>query len=427
MFKVLVIAYYFPPMGLSGVQRTLKFTKYMSRFNWAPTVITTGRTAYFAHDKSLLKEAEEANIRIIRTEAFDPNSLLKKFGTVKAPRESIRRFLNRISQTLFIPDNKISWSKKVFKVADEILSKESFDAIFVTIPPFSAFKSAAKLKKKYDIPLFVDYRDLWYGSYFAFYPTPLHKYLHKKMEYQSLKAVEKIIVTNRKIKEFLLKTYQFLGFEDVIILRHGYDSEDFENAKPIPKENNKMILTYSGIFMEYATPYYFLKAFKKLSQERPDIAANIEVRFVGILGKKNQKLVKKLKLENFIHDYGYLEHGEAVRKIISSDVLWLMVGRRRNIDAILPGKIFEYIGSRKPYIACVPEGAAKIVSEEYGAAVITEPDDIEQIKNALIEVHSLYKQNKLPVPDEEFVLKHDRKELTEELTKQFQFYLKEIE
>ncbi len=124
MFKVLVIAYYFPPMGLSGVQRTLKFTKYMSRFNWVPTVITTGRTAYFAHDKSLLKEAEEANIRIIRTEAFDPNSLLKKFGTVKAPRESIRRLLNRISQTFFIPDNKISWSKKVFKVADEILSKK---------------------------------------------------------------------------------------------------------------------------------------------------------------------------------------------------------------------------------------------------------------------------------------------------------------
>ena len=209
MFKVIVIAYYFPPMGLSGVQRTLKFTKYMKEFNWEPTVITSGKTGYFAHDNSLMVEAEEAGIQIIRTEGNDPNSILSKFGTIKIPRESIRRILNRISQTFFIPDNKVSWSKKAAKIVEQLLKKNSYDAIFVTCPPFSAFAEIAELKKKFDVPIFVDYRDLWFDSYFSFYPTPFHKTIHKNLEYNSLKACDKVIVTNRQIKEKLLKNYPF--------------------------------------------------------------------------------------------------------------------------------------------------------------------------------------------------------------------------
>ena len=112
MFKVLVIAYYFPPLGLSGVQRTLKFVKYMPPHGWQPTVITTGNVAYYAHDKSLQHELDKLNIKVIRTSSIDPNTVLAKFGTVKMPNEKVRKALNLISQTLFIPDNKISWSKQ---------------------------------------------------------------------------------------------------------------------------------------------------------------------------------------------------------------------------------------------------------------------------------------------------------------------------
>ena len=102
MHKVLVIAYYFPPMGLSGVQRTLKFVKYLKNYNWEPTVITTGKVAYFAHDESLKKELDETAVRVIRVGGSDPNSLLSKKGTIKLPSEFIRKTFNRISQTFFI-------------------------------------------------------------------------------------------------------------------------------------------------------------------------------------------------------------------------------------------------------------------------------------------------------------------------------------
>jgi glycosyltransferase involved in cell wall biosynthesis len=424
MFKVLVVAYYFPPLGLSGVQRTLKFVKYMKKYNWEPTVLTTGSAGYFAHDGSLLKEAEEAGVKIIRTGAHDPNSLLAKFGTIKPPPEKIRKLLNRISQTFFIPDNKRSWSKKAFQKAKEILDKESFDAIFITAPPFSSIYFLRKLKKLFNVPILVDYRDLWFESYFAFYPTPVHKWLHKRMEYLSLKAIDKITVTNRRIKEKLIKDHKFVTFNDVIILPHGFDPEDFENAKPIPKPNDKLILTYSGIFMEYNTPKYFLYAFKKLTMERPDIASKIQLHFVGHLRRENQKLVLKLDLEEYVKDHGYMNHKDAVVKLISSDVLWMMAGKRRNIDVILPGKLLEYFGSKKPIVGCVPDGAAKNALEEYGASFITEPDNIDEIKNTLIKVYELYKKKELPVPDESVLQKYRRDFITEQLIKQMQSLVK---
>lgn len=426
MFKVLVIAYYYPPLGLSGVQRTLKFTKYMSKFNWHPTVITTGNVAYFAHDFSLLKEAEEAGVRIIRTEAFDINTIIgKQYQTVNMPKEFVRKILSRISKAIFIPDNKKSWARKAYKIAKELLQKEKFDIIYVTIPPFSSFVYAAKLKKEFGIPLFVDYRDLWFGNHFAFYPTPYHKYRHKKLEYNALRAADKVVVNNRKKKENLLLNYPLLKYNEVMIIPHGYDPADFENnSDKVVPPSSKMKLTYSGIFYENITPKYLLKAFKKLSIDRPDIAANIELEFIGHLRKENKKLIKELGINEFVRDHGYLEHHEVVKKLKTCDVLWMMIGRINNADTISTGKLAEYFGSRKPILGCVVEGADKTALKEYGASFITEPDDIQEIYNTLIKVHQLYSQKSLPVPNEEFVIKHDRIKLTEELTKAFQFYLK---
>jgi len=424
MFKVLVIAYYFPPMGLSGVQRTLKFVKYMKKYGWEPVVLTAADTGYFAHDPYLLKEAENTGIKIYRVGGKDINSRLAKKGTVKMPSEIVRKILSRLSYTFFIPDNKIGWTKQALVKAREILKNEQIEMIFVSGPPFSSFMMAAQLKEEFNLPLILDYRDLWYGSQFAFYPTPLHKYLHKKKEYKVLKSADKIITTNRKVKEKILNYYKFLTFEDIFIISHGFDPQDFENLLPEKKNNNKMILTYSGIFYEFITPKYLLKAFKKLSLERPDMAANIELHFVGLLRKENERLIRKLELESFVKQFGYLNHRDALVKVISSDVLWLMAGKARNIETHSAGKLYEYFGTRKPILACLPTGALRSAAEEYRAAFITEPDNIDQIKSTLFAIYELYKTQNLPIPDEEFIEKHRRDYLTELLTKQFQFLIK---
>jgi Glycosyltransferase len=245
------------------------------------------------------------------------------------------------------------------------------------------------------------------------------------MEYRALKKADKITATNRKMKEKLINFYQFLSFEDIVIIPHGFDPEDFANIKAEQKKNNKMYLTYSGSFYEYITPKFFLHAFKELSLERPDIAANIELHFIGFLRTENVKLIKKLKLQEFVKSFGYLNHLESLSKLMMADVLWFMVGRGRNADTISSGKLYEYIGTKKPIVACVPDGALKATAQEYGASFVTSPDNITEIKNAIIRCYELYRSSSLPKPSADFVEKHRRDLLTEQLVKQFQFLVRE--
>ncbi len=424
MFKVLVIAYYFPPLGLSGVQRTVKFVKYLPSNNWSPTVLTCGDIAYYSYDNDLLDEVTNNDIKIVRVSGKEINSRLRKKGITKMPSEFIRKLLNRLSQTFFIPDNKIGWSKKAIITARQLLKSEKFDEIFVTAPPFSSFQMACKLKKEFNLPLIVDYRDLWFGNHFSFYPTPFHSLLHKRMEYKSLKTADKVITINRRMKEKLIETYKFLTFKDVYIIPQGFDPADFDGIVSEKKLKSKMIIIYSGTFYEFITPKFFLKAFKLLTIERPEIAANIELHFTGFLRKENRRLIKKLSLQEYVTENGYLSHRTSLIKTMSSDILWLMIGNGKNADTVSTGKAFEYFGTRKPVIACVPDGSLRNSLEEYGAAFITDPDNIEQIKNTIVKVYELYIKNNLPVPNEEFILNLRRDYLTELLTKQMQFLLR---
>lgn len=425
MYKVLIFSYYFPPKGLSGVQRTTKFVKYLPEFNWSPTVITTGDIAYFAHDNSLLEDLKNENIRVVRVNGKEINSILKKKGTVKMPREIFRKMYSWFSSWFFIPDNKRSWSKKAYKEAKILCAQEKFDVVFVTGPPFSSVEAALKISEEFKIPLFVDYRDLWYGNQFARYPTIWHRLKTKREEDTTLRKVDKIVVTNRRIKERLMKYYPFLTHNKMLILSHGYDQEDIiKAAKSVVKLSKKMVITYSGLFYEYITPKYFLKAFRLIVKENPEIAANIELHFIGFLRIENRKLIRRYNLQNFVVEHSYMEHNEALKKILASDLLWFMVGKGRNADTISSSKMYEYFGTKKPVLACLPEGALRTHLSDYEASYISDPYDIKKIKQNILKAYSDYTSGKLPKPDDEFVEKFDRKLLTKQLATEFQFFLK---
>jgi glycosyltransferase involved in cell wall biosynthesis len=210
----------------------------------------------------------------------------------------------------------------------------------------------------------------------------------------------------------------------VYIISHGYDAEDFINIGQLQKPNDKMIITYSGLFYEYITPKYFLQAFKRLLVENSSIAENIRLSFVGLLGKENQKYIRDLKLEPYITEYGYLEHQETIQKLMMSDILWIMVGNGKSAETISSGKLYEYFGTSKPIIACLPDGALKMAAAEYKASFITEPDNVQQIKNAILETFNLFKAGNLPNPDEKFIEGFRRDLLTEQLALQLNKVLK---
>lgn len=411
--RVLVIAYYFPPMGLSGVQRTLKFVKYLPHYGWQPTVLTVTPTGYFAQDYTLLDEIHPMHIDVHRVGSLDPNRLFRKRGVVKMPSEGWRKVLTFLSDTFFIPDNKILWKAKALKAAEGLFGKQNFDVIFATAPPFTDLLIGAELKKRFNRPLVLDYRDPWHEYPLKYYPTPFHKLLNYKLEKKVLHAASKVITTNRRVKEMILKRYKFLSYKDVIILPQGYDPQDFRTNPASKPARKKMRITHAGVFYGGRTPRYFLEALRRTFGAHPEIKEKTECVFIGAIHDDHLRMIKTMGLEGNVTTTGYLDHLHCSEYLIDSDVLWLMMTN----DSQSPGKLYEYFGARKPVLACLPEGFLRQAVEETGAGIVVAPDDIEGISTAILKFYNQYKDNQLPKPKEEVVLRYDRMALTNELSK----------
>jgi glycosyltransferase involved in cell wall biosynthesis len=418
--RVLVIAYYFPPMGLSGVQRTSKFVKYLPQYGWEPTVLTVQNVGYFAQDESLLQELEGRNVRIARTPAAGPGKFLVKRETVRLPSERTRKWLSRVSDTLFIPDNKIGWKKTAVKTALDLHRETPFDLIFSTAPPFTDFLIGSAVKAAIRKPLVLDYRDPWLEYPFRFYPTPLHRWRHKVLERSALKASSHVITTNRRVKETLIALYPFLTYHDIDIISQGFDPEDFapvQSAVPesfVRKAGGTMRITYTGIFWENRVPTAFLHGLAALLAEQPRLRTKIEALFVGNFREENLRTVERLGLKDVVRTVDYVPHQECVRYLQDSDLLWMIV----RDDLGSPGKTYDYIGAGKPVLGLVPDGFLKTTIEEAGGTAVP-PDDIPAITRALADFYRRFEEGRLTGPPEDVRQRYDRQQLTGSLVRVF--------
>jgi glycosyltransferase involved in cell wall biosynthesis len=417
-------------MGLSGVQRTLKFAKYLKHYGWHATVLTVEETGYYAHDESLLKEAAEAGIEIIRTPSNDPNRLFggwfrkKQSGgstTVKMPRENVRRWMNRFSQTVFIPDNKIGWMKPAFDKASELLQNDKdFKVIFSSAPPYAAHLIGVALRDKFKLPLVTDFRDPWLDSPHLFLPTMYHRRRHLEMEEKVLQASSKVVVVNRRIKELMLMRYHgSLKHTDIVIIPHGFDPEDFERAS-VTRTGSKCRFVYSGVFYGITTPEPFLKGLKAAVDKNPKLKSSLEVRLIGLVRDEHLDLIKSLDLDSMIVSTGYKQHLDAISELKAADVLWLTLNRERNSDTLTIGKLFEYIGSGKPIFGISPDGVMKNLILESKVGYVASPDNTAEIAGKILEIYDAWKADALPQPNAEFIARYDRRKLAGDLAKEFE-------
>lgn len=403
--NVLVVSYYFPPMGLSGVQRTLKFVKYLPDFGWNPIVLTTYPKSYYAFDDELRQEIDEDKVKVYRA-GVEGKPKLKRF-----PSNYFFQNVARYIASFFLqPDTKIYWKKKAIGVGRKILQENKVDVIFATAPPFTDFLVAQELADEFNLPFVVDYRDIWVDNPFHFYPTFFHKLYVRKLEEKILKKAARIIVTFRGTKDVLLTRYPFLRSDEVVIIPHGFDSGDFEAVKDVKPDPKKFVVTHSGLFQDNRNPKYFLKGFARFLENRSDGIPK-EAWFVGLMRNSHQRLIKKFKLEENVKLFGYQPHTEVVRLLKKSNLLWLMY--EDNVRS--PGKLYEYFGARKPILICAPDGYMKSLALESEAAIGVEPRDVEGIYRALNTFYDLWRSDSLPTPSENFLQKFDRKSLTENL------------
>jgi glycosyltransferase involved in cell wall biosynthesis len=389
--RVLVLAYYFPPMGLSGVQRTAKFVKYLPEHGWDPVVLTVLPRGYFAFDQTLLDELEARQIRIVRTQSFDPTRLFPGNRHVALPGEAARSRLSAVSQWLLLPDNKIGWAPYAMRAGGRLLREGGFSAIYSSAPPYSSHLIAARLARRYRVPLVVDYRDDWLDNPRHWYPTRLHRWIHARQERRVSDSADAVVTINPIIGKALRRRHE----APVTLISQGFDPDDYPE-EPYQTTSDKLEFVYAGIFYDKQTPDPFLRGLHRLMAEEPALRSRVRATFVGLFSDRARALVQRLGLESLVRVLPYATQREAMVRVAEAQVPWLIVGAGKGQEQISTGKLYAYIGSRKPILGLVPPGAARKTLETYGASWIAHPDRPEEIDLVLRRIVRLWLEGNLP-------------------------------
>lgn len=399
-------------MGGSGVQRPAKLAKYLRDFGWEPVVLAPEPGAYISFDETLLQELLQLGIRIERVQ---PDTPFHKSGATKrkvAPGPFKEKLIKWVTSWFYLPDNKKGWVAPAVKRAVELHQSESFRAILSTAPPYSNCLIAASVKKKTGLPLVFDFRDDWLKSHWIWYPTKWHYRKMKEIEQDALRSADAISVVNPAYKASFLKRIPNGVKIPVEVIPNGFDPEDFKAATPVGSDRMFSII-HSGRFYNVIQPDTLLHSVKQAIQILPELKNRLSLQFQGGLEKRHRALINELKLEEVVTDFGYVDHRQAVQNIANADLLYLTLGERPYIDAVTPGKLFEYMGSQKPILAHVPQGAASEYLSQYGAASVVAPNDSATAAEEILFYFRLWQQNNLPEGDAVFSTRFSRLRIAE--------------
>jgi glycosyltransferase involved in cell wall biosynthesis len=396
MNKVLIVTYYWPPSGGAGVQRWLKFAKYLPEFGWEPIIITVDpqKAAYPVTDYSLGEELP-SGLRVYTTAATDYFSIYKKdkskipsAGFASSVDNTFKgKVLRFIRGNFFIPDPRKGWNKYALKQASELIDKEGIKHVITTSPPHSTQLIGLKIKKRYPfIKWIADLRDPWTDIYYyqQFYPTPLSKLIDAGYEKNVLKSADKILTVGLSLKNtYTLKAKDLEGKIEVI--PNGFDEDDFKEAELVnPPE---LTITYVGTLSDIYPVEGLITALQKLKRE----GKKFTLRFVGSVSGKCRQLILSGLHDTSIEFLPYVIHSEAVKYMMCSTLLLLIIPDHKSNKSILTGKLFEYVASGKPILCLGPsDGDAAEIINKCRAGITVAYNDYEKISEFIADVDTYF-------------------------------------
>lgn len=429
MKKVLIITYYWPPMGGGGVQRWLKTTKYLREYGWEPIVFTTENGEASVVDESSLKQIPK-DIETLRVPIWEPFGLYKKItgkkkneklvpGTVTEKGNSFSHRLSVwIRGNVFIPDARRFWIKPSTNYLIDYLKKNKVDAIVSTGPPHSTHMIALNVLKKYQIPWLADFRDPWTNIdfYHKLMLTNWADKQHKKMEQAVLKNANQVVTVSWSWAE----DFKNISGRMPMVITNGFDPEDFKNAGKVALDQ-KFTITHAGSLNEDRNPHILWEVLKQLCNENESFAQDLEVKFIGQIAGTAVNEAHENGLADHLNQIDNLPHVEVVKELIKSQVLLLPLNDTPNIDGVVPGKLYEYIGAQRP-ILCIgkPTGDSAKIIEETNAGKVADFTDQAKLKGIITTYYQAYKKSVLKVESSNYE-KYSRKllagQIAEELNK----------
>lgn len=411
MNKVLIIANQFPPMGGSGVQRSVKFVKHLPAFNYEPIVFTRETEGITLIDETLLKDIPEGT-KIIRTKAYDP-----------ADCQGFMRIPMKIVSKLMIPDSSYRWFKKSRKKALEIIDNEDIKLIYTTSAPYSDHLLGRYIKKKRPhIQWVADFRDEWTNNPYTLDNPhdPVRTMVEKGMEKKVLNEAD-FLITNTPVMRDNFVSLNKLDGSNFHVIPNGYDEEDF-NEKEVAKGSEKEFwLVYTGALYGRRKPDLLFRSIYSLKDKGIIREGTFKLKLIGNYHEeKLQNQINGMGLTEEIDIVGYLPHDICIENQLRGDCLLLLEGGGVGANAFYTGKIFEYMNTQRPVLAILPDGVAKDLVIESNIGIVANTESMEDIENALASYYNQWRKSHINYePNLEVIEQYERKKLTEKLSKIF--------
>jgi glycosyltransferase involved in cell wall biosynthesis len=418
--KLLIITYYFPPAGGPGVQRWLKFVKYLPEFGVQPIVYVPENPTYPIVDEGLVKEVSDQVI-VIKNKIIEPYQLASFFSKNKTkkiasgifPNKKKQSFLDKvflwIRGNLFIPDARVLWVKPSVSFLEKYIIENNIDTIVTSGPPHSLHLIGLELKHKLNIKWFADFRDPWttIGYHKSLRLSSYAAKKHKKLEHQVLNTADTILVTSKTTKV----EFQEITTKPIEVITNGYDVENVDKQTL----DTKFTLAHIGSFLSERNPLFLWESLVELLQEIPEFKQHLEIKLIGAVSQEVLETITKFKLNDYLNNLGYVSHKEAIAHQKKSQVLLLIEINSEDTKSIIPGKLFEYMVSNRPIIAIGPKGSdfSDIITQT-NTGVFFDYSEKMKLKSVILDFYNQFLEGKLQ-SNGVGLQQYSRKNLTKQL------------
>jgi len=398
--KILMIINFFPPTGGGGVYRPLAFVKYLSRLAWKVTVVTPQSGEFWISDHSLLSQVPP-EVRVVKTPSLSGLRILNTLtlGRRTGSKRSSGAFgaLRNLGEFFLLPDSYIGWIPFAVEAARKLCHLERFDVLYSTSPPDSSHLAALKIRGTFAIPWVADFRDPWINLYLRKPATPLHQMMQRRME-RRVAGADCVLVTTRWHEEKLRESYPGIRIERI---PNGYDEEDFHDLTDSRPPAHPFTILHSGMLTLGRSSRPFLEGLSRFCNRSPEFARELRVTFLGARESENEAWVQRFGLEGQVVFEDNIPHHECVRRECNSHILLLIKHDDERYRGLVPGKLFEYIGARRPVLAVVPEGEARDTILSLNRGEIADVQSPEEIADKLSKMFRLSQEGRL---DDSYVL-----------------------
>lgn len=421
MKRALIITYYWPPAGGPGVQRWLKFVKYFKEFDIEPIVFAPENPSYPLIDKNLEADIPKGT-EIIKFPIQEPYKLAKIFSKKKTKEFSsgiisgkdksvLEKLMLYVRGNFFIPDARIGWVKPSVDFLTSYIKENPVDVIITTGPPHSLHLIGMQLKKKLDIKWIADFRDPWTTIHYhsSLKLTENSQKKHKQLEAQVLNAADKIVVTSPTTK----REFQIITNQPITVITNGYDEFKSSTVSLDPAFS----ISHIGSLLSERNPMILWGVLEELCDENSNFKKDLKLKFAGVISEEIKNILKDKNLIKQTKLLGYLPHKEALLLQRKSQVLLLIEIDSLETNAILPGKLYEYLAARRPIIALGPEKSdIKQILKKTASGEFFNYGEKDRLKDQILNYYILYKENNLKINSHD-IESYSRRELTKKFSK----------